>query len=127
MSKYSERRPFSWRLRLSSKSSTQDETLRKPTLQQRPGSLKITGRQVQTAYTQITAYLKRKKDKKLLLPFIKKSFALPFFFLPFKGLETGGQLVELRFLLVLHSIMEELADSVHLLVAEVTTGAEVER
>lgn len=121
LSKYSERRPFSWRLRLSSKSSTQDKTLRKPTLQQQPGSFKIINRQVQTAYTQITAYFGKKKNP------TKMYFCHSFFFLPFKGLEAGGQLVELCFLLVLHSIMEELTDSVHLLVAEVTTGAEVER
>lgn len=46
---------------------------------------------------------------------------------PFEGLEAGGQLVELRSLLVLHSIMEELTNSVHLLVAEVAIGTEVER
>lgn len=46
---------------------------------------------------------------------------------PFKGREAGGQLVELRSLLVLHSIVEEVTDSVHLLVAEVAAGAEVER
>lgn len=46
---------------------------------------------------------------------------------PFKGLKAGGQLVELSSLLVLHSIVEELAHSVHLLVAEVAAGAEVER
>lgn len=48
-------------------------------------------------------------------------------FSPFKGVEAGGQLVELCSLLVLHSIVEELTNSVHLLVAEVATGAEVER
>lgn len=63
LSKYSERRPFSWRLRLSSKSSTQDETLRKPTLQQQPGSFTIINRQVRTAFTQITAYFEKKTTK----------------------------------------------------------------
>lgn len=46
---------------------------------------------------------------------------------PFKSLEGGSQLVELSSLLVLHSIMEELTNSVHLLVAEVAIGTEVER
>lgn len=69
LSKYSERRPFSWRLRLSSKSSTQDETLRKPTLQQQPGSFTIINRQVRTAYTQITAYFGEKKQDKNVLFF----------------------------------------------------------
>lgn len=46
---------------------------------------------------------------------------------PFEGLKAGGQLVELRSLLVLHSIVEELTNSVHLLVAKVAKGTEVER
>ena len=46
---------------------------------------------------------------------------------PFEGLEGGGELVDLRFLLVLDSIIEELTHSVHLLVAEVAKGSEVER
>lgn len=47
--------------------------------------------------------------------------------LPFEGLEGGGELVDLRLLLVLDSIIEELTHSVHLLVAEVAKGSEVER
>lgn len=47
-------------------------------------------------------------------------------FIPFEGLEAGGQLVELCFLLALHSIMEELTNSVHLFIAEVTIGTEIE-
>lgn len=45
---------------------------------------------------------------------------------PFEGREGGGQLVELRPLLVLHPIVQEVTDSVHLVVAEVAAGAEVE-
>lgn len=46
---------------------------------------------------------------------------------PLKGLKTGRQLVQLRSLLVLHSFMEELTDSVHLLIAQVAIGTKVER
>lgn len=45
---------------------------------------------------------------------------------PLEGLEAGGQLIQLCFLLVLYSVVEELANSVHLLITEVTTGAEIE-
>lgn len=46
---------------------------------------------------------------------------------PLEGLEAGGQLVELHPLLVLHSIMKKPANFVHLLIAEVAIGTEVER
>lgn len=46
---------------------------------------------------------------------------------PLKGLETSCELEELRSLLLLHSIVEELTNSVHLLIAQVTVGTEVER
>lgn len=47
-------------------------------------------------------------------------------FVPLEGFEAGCQLVQLCFLLVLHSIMKELANSVQLLVTEVSIGTEVE-
>ncbi len=45
---------------------------------------------------------------------------------PFKGFEAGSQLVKLRPLLVLHSIMKKLTNPVHLLITEVAIGTEVE-
>lgn len=54
------------------------------------------------------------------------AFVMLYLFAPLEGLEAGGQLVELCFLLVLHSIMEELTNSVHLLIAEVAIGTEIE-
>lgn len=44
---------------------------------------------------------------------------------PLKSLEAGCQLVELRPLLLLDSIVEEVTHSVHLLIAEVAIGTEV--
>lgn len=46
--------------------------------------------------------------------------------LPFECLETGRQLVQPSLLLLLHPIMEELTNSVQLLIAQVAVGTEVE-
>lgn len=46
---------------------------------------------------------------------------------PLESLEAGRQLVELCPLLVQHPIVEKLTNSVHLLIAEVSIGAKVER
>lgn len=46
--------------------------------------------------------------------------------IPFECLEAGCQLEQLSVLLLLHSIMEELTNSVQLLVTQVAIGTEVE-
>lgn len=72
----------------------------------------------------IQQWLKKKKKKNVFT--IPKTSAFLRLFTPFEGLEAGGQLVELCFLLALHSIMEELTNSVHLFITEVTIGTEIE-
>lgn len=47
--------------------------------------------------------------------------------LPLECLKTGTQLVKLRFLSVLHTVVEELTNSVQFFIAQVAIRSEVER
>lgn len=46
---------------------------------------------------------------------------------PLEGFEAGCELVKLRFFLVLDSMIKELTDFVHLLVAQVAIRSEIKR